>query len=366
LDTTNPTDPAVISLVRETLSGESSVTNKDITISPLGTGGKVNITNGIISTAAANSSFTINSTRTVASSGNATDLLNQHIYLLSGAGSDVSIGTLGTGNIGKNLNFYASQIATNNLGSKDITFVYTKNSTAVASTPSQIDRLITRGNNNSIGIFTTNALGNLIFAAGVDASILAAGAIPSAGSSSIQFNSDLLLSGKSIKAVGNNITIDTNTNDYTGALVVKATNKSGFHRVKNGTRNNGTTTVIDILPTTNATEKANKYMLYMQDTGTPSTCAIVEFTVLANNATYALKINSVIQNGILGSPTFVELKTSTSLTGSPVDETGFNPTPDPGQICDNTFTPTSDLSVIIDPCISGTFNYTLYKMSIQA
>lgn len=364
-NTANATDAAVISLIEERLSGESLVGNKDITITPLGTGGRVNITNGIISTAAANSSFTINSTRNVASSGNATDLLNQHIYLLSGTTNDVSIGTLGTANTGKNLNFYASQIGTNNLGSKDITFVYTKNSTGGATTPSQIDRLITRGNDNSIGIFTTNTSGNLILAAGASAGT--AGVIPSAGSSSIQFNSDLLLSGKSIKAANNNITIDTNTNDYNGALVVKATNKSGFHRVKSGTRNNNTTTEIDRLPTSNATEKANKYMLYMQDTGTSSTCAIVEFTVLANNSTYALKINSIIKNGI-GETTFVELKTSTTLSGSPVDETGLNPTPtpDPGQIC-GTFTTTPDsLSVVIDPCLNGTFNYTLYKMSIQA
>jgi hypothetical protein len=364
-DTTNTSSPAVISLIEERLSGESSVGNKDITITPLGTGGRVNITNGIISTAATNGPFTINSTRNVPYGQTTTPnhLLNQHINLLSGTANDVSIGTLGTGNVGKNLNFYASQIATGNLGSKDITFVYTKNTGTQPTDVLQIDRLITRGNDNSIGIFTTNTSGNLILAAGAAAGT--AGAIPSEGFSSIQFNSHLLMSGKSIRAANNNITIDTFTNDYTGALVVKATDKSGFHRVKSGTRNNGTTTEIDKLPTSNATEKANKYMLYMQDTTTSSTCAIVEFTVLANNATYALKINSIIKNGI-GETTFVELKTSTSLSGSPVDETGSNPTPNPGQAC-GIFTTTSGfLSVVIDPCLSGTFNYTLYKMSIQA
>jgi hypothetical protein len=227
-----------------------------------------------------------------------------------------------------------------------------------------IGDLVFMGSGSNIAIASSN-VGNLILVANNGA--VATGTIPAAGGASVQFNSDILLSAKSIKAVNNNITVDTVTNDFTGALVVKATNKSGFHRVKSGTKTNNVVTEIDRLPTTNATEKANKYMLYMQDTTTSSTCAIVEFTVLANNATYALKINSVIQNGISTSPTptFVELRTPTTRVGAPVDENGTT-IPQLESFC-GTFTTTTDfLSIIIDPCISGTFNYTLYKMSIQA
>ncbi len=327
-----------------------STTTRDLTIAGFGSSSGV-IINRI-------KSSTASTPIELASASTASGTSSSRHIILSSAASEVLVGAPQASSSSKTLVFVSSagSVATNSAN------IRCRFYNGASPSPTLIGDLVFAAAGTTVGIGTTCA-GNMILCAN-GGSITAGQGLPNAGNASIQFNSDLLMSGKNIRAVNNNITIDTFTNDFTGALVVKATNKSGFHRVKSGTRNDGTTTEIDRLSTSSATEKANKYMLYMQDTGTSSTCAIVEFTVLANNSTYALKINSIIKNGI-GETTFVELKTSTSLTGSPVDETGFDPTPVPGVSC-GSFSTTADLSVVIDPCLSGTFNYTLYKMSIQA
>ena len=381
-NTANTTDAAIISLVPETIGTESAVSSKDITISPIGSG-KVNITTGIISTANSNSSFTINSTRTVVSSGLAADLLAQHIYLMSGAGNDVSIGTLGTSNVGKNLNFYASQIAVNNSGSKDITFVYTKNNTSSLSTPVQIDRLITRGNDNSIGIFTTNTSGNLILAAGAANTT---GVIPSAGSSSIQFNSNILLSSKAITAADKNITIDVESNDFSGALKLKS-NKFGFYRIKNGsitvpTGNTGATITgtagmssgyLDVINYLTSTEKAIKYFMYIQNANVPSESALVEFNVIINVSSFrSLEIvNTMVtlddsELYIHSEGAGIVLLTSVVTGTGGQGDSGALSFGGDDCIVNLPSLGTNEVGVTLNKCMQGTYNITLHKMSIQA
>ena len=344
---------------------DNTSANRNIEINPLGTG---SVLINRISSKDSSNTLTLNSTRNL-DIGGTNYLLNQQIYLSNSVAvatvGNVTVGTLGSGNIGKGLYFFASQININNSGSKDIGFVYTKNDTATLTNVTEIGKLITRGNNNKISLFTTT---DLVLAAGATAS-LNDGIIPSSGTGNIQFNSDILLSSKSIKAVNNNITIDTVVNDFTGSLVLKSANKSGYHRVKNGTRPSGNTIhTIDTLPTSSATEKANKYLLYLQDTTTPATCGVIEFLVLANNSVYFLNTTSAILNGsdlINNAQNIIQLRSSTSNTASsPVDQNGQTITT-AGSFC-GTGTITSDLHIILDPCLSGQYNYTLYKMSIQA
>ena len=382
-NTANTTDAAIISLVPETIGSETAVSSKDITISPIGSG-KVNITTGIISTANNNGSFTINYTRNVGSSGLAADLLNQHIYLMSGTSNDVSIGTLGTSNVGKNLNFYASQIAINNSGSKDITFVYTKNNTTSLSTPIQIDRLITRGNDNSIGIFTTNTSGNLILAAGA---VNTAGVIPSAGSSSIQFNSNILLSSKAITAADKNITIDVESNDFSGALKLKSTNKFGLYRIKNGSitvptgGTGGTITgtagmssgYLDVINYLTSTEKAIKYFMYIQNANVPSESALVEFNVIINGSSFrSLEIvNTMVpldssELYIHSEGAGIVLLTSVVTgTGGQGDSGALSFGGDDCSVALPSLG-TNEVGVTLNKCMQGTYNITLHKMSIQA
>lgn len=351
-------NPALIGLGTETIAPETSVADRDIYIRPQGSG-KVIIDR--ITSTGSNVALSLTGARNVDVGGTGY-LLNQSIYLLSGAGTNVTVGTLGSGNIGKGLYFFASQMGTNNSGSKDIGFIYTKNDTATQTSVSEIGKLITRGNNNQITLFTTT---DLVLAAGVSVSpaTLNNGAIPT-GTGNIQFNSDILLSAKSIKAANNNITIDTGPNDFTGALVLKSLNKSGYHRVKSGqyTQNNALSKILEEA-STSTSEKVAKYMLYMQDATTSTRCALVEFNVLINGDVRGLQVISSMKNGI--SESVIVLLDSYPIVPD-VNSGTSNPTVI-GAACGNNPTPSSGNYLIkINECLTGTFNYTLYKMSIQA
>ena len=169
------------------------------------------------------------------------------------------------------------------------------------------------------------------------------------------------------------------TNDFTGSLKLKATNKSGFHRVKSGVRDNGTAST-KILETvsTSSTEKFAKYMLYMQDTLTPASCAVVEFNVMCNSTNArALSVVSVMV-----SDTTDDFSRAFNANGEyqiVVLSSGVGTiTTNPGEIitdaqvssaCTNAPNPTQPANSFLikfNDCLLRDYAYTLYKMSIEA
>lgn len=330
-------------------TSETGTFNIDFGINPL-RGGALAIggTSPTIKSGIANSTFGISATSTSTTA--------KHITLESGLGTLVTIGTT---SVAKHL---ALQVASN---AHDIRISGPSNTNYCAF------RIDSSGNT---GIITNNTSGNLILVSG-SATV---GTIPTSGSTSVQFNSDILLSAKSIKAVDNNITVDTVTNDFTGSLKLKATSKSGFHRVKNGQRVNGTasTKILETISTTSNTEKFGKYMLYMQDTLSPTSCAVVEFNVLANGSARSLQTVSVMVSDVTGdfanafngsSEYEIVLLSSVSatITGNPGQTiTG----PQLTLVC-NTNNPTEGANTFLvqfNNCLLRDYNYTLYKMSIEA
>ena len=332
-----------------------SATVRDLTISGLG-----NTSNVIIDRLKSN----INTTFTLTSgSTTAAALTTRHISLESGLAGEVIIGP----KTAKDVTFVAGTLSATQ--SKDIRNRF-------YSTNALIGDIVHRAQGSNIGILGTN-VGNIILAAHTGA--LQNGVIPAAGGGSIQFNSDILLSAKSIKAVDNNITVDTVTNDFTGSLKLKATNKSGFHRVKSGVRDNGTAST-KILETvsTSSTEKFAKYMLYMQDTLTPASCAVVEFNVMCNSTNArALSVVSVMV-----SDTTSDFSTAFNANGEyqiVVLSSGVGTiTTNPGEIitdaqvssaCTNAPNPTQPANSFLikfNDCLLRDYAYTLYKMSIEA
>ena len=233
------------------------------------------------------------------------------------------------------------------------------------------------GNNTagSIAIASSN-VGNLILVA--NNTTVTTGTIPSSGGASVQFNSDILLSAKSIKAVDNNITIDTVTNNFTGSLKLKATSKSGFHRVKSGQRVNGTASskILETVSTTSNTEKFSKYMLYMQDTLDPAACALIEFNVLANGTSArGLQTCSIIVNDSTGDLGLFDINGNyniivlSSAAGTLTTNSGETITDaQVSSIC-NSNNPTESVNTFLikfNDCLFRDYNYTLYKMSIEA
>ena len=330
-------------------------TTRDLTISGFGTTSNVVIDRLKSNT---NTTFTLTSGST---SGVA--LTTRHISLESGLAGEVIIGPT----TAKDVTFVAGTFSTTQ--SKDIRNRF-------YNTTSLIGDIVHRAQGINIGILGTNT-GNIILAANTGP--LTNGVIPTAGSGSIQFNSDILLSAKSIKAVDNNITVDTVTNDFTGSLKLKATNKSGFHRVKNGQRVNGTasTKILETVSTTSNTEKFAKYMLYMQDALSPTSCAVVEFDVLANGTIRALKTVSVMVSDVTndfslainGSTGEYEIVLLSSVGGTITGNPGETVTgPQPVSLC-NSPNPSEGANTFLiqfHNCLLRDYNYTLYKMSIEA
>jgi hypothetical protein len=339
-------------------SSEASV-NVDFQISPL-RGGSLLVggTSPTIKSAVANTAFTVNATSTSTTA--------KHINLESGVAGVVTIGALATN---KHL---ALQVAANTF---DVRITGPSNTNYCAF------RLDSGGNT---GIITNNTTGNLILVSGSATT----GVIPTAGSTSVQFNSDILLSAKSIKAVDNNITVDTVTNDFTGSLKLKATSKSGFHRVKSGTitipvgGTSGTITgtggmssgYLDVINYNTSTEKAVKYFMYIQNSLIPSESAVVEFNTIINGNNFrSLEIiNTMVQSD--GSELYVN---SEEGGGSGIvlmnDVVGIDAN---GGMALLPFTPdcqvalpslnVNEVGITLNKCMQGTYIITLYKMSIEA
>ena len=298
---------------------------------------------------------------------------NRHI-ILSSAAAEVLVGAPQASSNSKTLVFVSSagSVAANSAN------IRCRFYNGASPTATLIGDLVFAATGTTVGIGTTCA-GNMILCAN-GGPITAGSGLPNAGAASIQFNSDLLMSGKSIRAVNNNITIDTFTNDFTGALVVKATNKSGFHRVKSGTRLNSdaSSKILETISTTGSyTEKFAKYMLYMQST-VDATCAVVEFNVLANGSSArALNVVSVIVSDVNGDLSnaqnidgvyeIVKLSTASGTITTNPNET-ITPSQALAAAC-NTNNPTETGSTFLiqfNNCLQQNYNYTLYKMSIQA
>lgn len=233
------------------------------------------------------------------------------------------------------------------------------------------------------GIFSESAsAGDLIIAAGASTNIFSNGV----GSKNIKFKSDLMIdTTKAIKAVNNNITVDTVTNDFSGALVLKAQLKSSLYRVKSGSITQVAGAVptgtggmsggyLDAIPTTTQ-EKANKYIMWIQNNTNPVDSAMVEFNVVINGSgTSAFRsleiINTMVSNvGALynvsednGGSGIVILQGEgpTGTTGGVSGQFSFNPSS-----CASAASG-SGVLITLANCLIGQYNITLHKMSIQA
>jgi len=345
-----------------TLSRTSgSATARDITISGFGATSNVIIDRLKSNT---NTTFTLTS-----GSAAAAAVAARHISLESGLAGEVIIGP----NTAKDITFVAGTLSATQ--SKDIRNRFYNTTTLIGD-------IVHRAQGSNIGILGTNA-GNIILAA--NTGVLTNGVIPTAGTGSIQFNSDILLSAKSIKAVDNNITVDTLTNDFTGSLKLKATSKSGFHRVKSGSitvpvgGTGGTISgtggmssgYLDVINYGTSTEKANTYLMYIQNSTTPSQSAIVEFTVLVNSTNFrSLAItNSMVQTdgseldlanqglGIVLLNDVVGAGASGSMGAIPLSPDCTVALPSLNA---------NEVGISLNKCMQGTYNITLYKMSIEA
>jgi hypothetical protein len=173
--------------------------------------------------------------------------------------------------------------------------------------------------------------------------------------------------------------VDTVTNDFTGSLKLKATSKSGFHRVKSGVRDNATasTKILETVSTA-STEKFAKYMLYMQDTTVPASCAVVEFNVICNSINArALSVVSVM----VSDDTTNDFNNTFNVNGEyqiVVLSSGVGTiTTNPGEIItdaqassvcnsNNPTQPANSFLIKFNDCLLRNYAYTLYKMSIEA
>jgi hypothetical protein len=240
------------------------------------------------------------------------------------------------------------------------------------------NEIISRFSGNNSALITNNTSGNFILVAGSTVA-----GIPTSGSGSVQFNSDILLSSKSIKAVDNNITVDTVTNDFTGSLKLKATNKSGFWRIKNGsitipdsgdiTGTGGMSSgYLDVINYETTAEKAIKYFMYIQNSSVPAQSAVVEFNVIINGNNFrSLEIvNTMVQTdnselymassegggtGIVG----INSAVGVGAEGG-VDITSLLCFVNPPAL------QTNEVGIMLNRCMTGTYNITLHKMSIEA
>lgn len=284
---------------------------------------------------------------------------SNHIVFQSGATSNVNI----SASVNKNLTIVSN-------GTGDIRIRGGSN------------EIISRFSGNNSALITNNTSGNLILVAGS-----ALTGIPTAGSGSVQFNSDILLSAKSIKAVDNNINIDTVTNDFSGSLKLKSTNKSGYWRIKNGSITqtagivpSGTLGMsggyLDAISSTTL-EKSNKYIMYIQNNANPVDCAMVEFNVVVNGTgSTAFRsmeiINTMVSNvgqlyevseegggsGII----ILQGEGGTESTGGNGGIFSLNPS-----ICASAASgPSNSIIITLANCLIGTYNITLHKMSIEA
>lgn len=102
----------------------------------------------------------------------------------------------------------------------------------------------------------------------------------------------------------------------------------------------------------------------MQDATTSTRCALVEFNVLINGDVRGLQVISSMKHDIIESVIVV----LDSYPIVPVVNSGTSNPTVIGAACGNNPIPSSPSNYLIkiNECLSGTFNYTLYKMSIQA
>jgi hypothetical protein len=335
-------------------STEASV-NVDLGLSPL-RGGAVLI---------GGTSPSIKSASTLSITALSTSTTAKHILLESGAGGIVTIGTLA---VNKHLAIQTAAAG------------YDVRITGVSNT----NYCAFRFDGNNTGIITNNTTGNLILVSGATGLTT----IPTSGSTRVQFNSDILLASKTITASDKNITINVESNDFSGALKLQSTNKSGFYRVKNGSitvpiGNTGGTIsgtggmssgYLDVINYSTSTEKAIKYFMYIQNSLVPAESALVEFNVIINGTNFrSLEIiNTMVQSDSSELFTWSEENQEAGIVVmTPVTGTGAV-----GGVEQLPLLPdcavnlpslgATEVGITLNKCMQGTYNITLHKMSIQA
>ena len=240
--------------------------------------------------------------------------------------------------------------------------------------PSNTNYCAFRFDGNNTGIITNNTTGNLILVSGS----VTTGTIPTSGSTRVQFNSDILLASKTITASDKNITINVESNDFSGALKLQSTVKSGFYRVKSGTitlpsvgvitgTGGMTNGYLDIIDFTTTTEKAIKYFMYIQDTSDPSNCGVVEFNVLINGNDF--RSLEIINSMVPGFGTIFDFETSGVVAMLPTIGEGALGGVEQLPACPSgayQALSSTEVGIVLNKCMQGTFSITLHKMSIQA
>jgi hypothetical protein len=335
-------------------SGELSV-SVDLGLTPL-RGGAVLI---------GGTSPSIKTASTLSITALSTSTTAKHILLESGVGGIV---TIGTSAVNKHLAIQTAAAG------------YDVRVTGVSNT----NYCAFRFDGNNTGIITNNTTGNLILVSGATG----LSTIPTSGSTRVQFNSDILLDSKTITASDKNITINVESNDFSGALKLQSTNKSGFYRVKNGsitvpTGNTGGTIsgtggmssgYLDVINYNTSTEKAIKYFMYIQNSLVPAESALVEFNVIINGSNFrSLEIiNTMVQsdsselfvNSEENSGAGIVLLTPVTGTGAQGDISILPVSPDCSVALPSLGA--NEVGITLNKCMQGTYNITLHKMSIQA